>query len=156
MSLALTDFVMRSQSGTSGGSVLVRTNFFEIKNFPVGDWYHYDVSIDDDKAPTALNRKVWKRLQEQQHRSFNGAKTVYDGRKNVFSSCPLLFDKAEEAAMFEVELPRRTDNTGPRSNDGKFTVRVKKAASIHLKELHDFLNKKCAMTPNCMQGYKNG
>ncbi|KAG0956894.1 hypothetical protein G6F60_001859 [Rhizopus arrhizus] len=86
MSLQLTELVKRPGAGRGGKHVRVRAKFFEVTNLGVDNVHHYDVTIDPPSAPLAVNRKVWKSFEDLDGQGIlKGIKTVYDGRKNVFS-----------------------------------------------------------------------
>jgi hypothetical protein len=102
MSLQLTELVKRPGAGRGGKPVRVRANFFEVTNFGVNNVHHYDVTIDPPSAPPAVYRKVWKCFEDSDGQGIlKGIKTVYDGRKNVFSPKPLPLGE-ENAMQFEV------------------------------------------------------
>lgn len=102
MVLELTPFVLRPGVGENGRRVRVRSNFFEVTTFPNHNLHHYDVSIDPANCPPAVYRKVWKAFEESQSRGvLRDIKTVYDGRKNIFS--PKLIDLGpDDARAFQV------------------------------------------------------
>lgn len=104
MSLQLTDLVKRPGAGKVGKPVRVRANFFEVTSFPTQNIHHYDVTIDPADAPPALYRKVWKQFEDSNGQGIlTGIKTVFDGRKNVFSPKPLNLGE-EHAMQFEVSF----------------------------------------------------
>ncbi|KAL0090285.1 hypothetical protein J3Q64DRAFT_1636718 [Phycomyces blakesleeanus] len=104
MSLQLTEFVKRPSVGRTGKPVRVRTNFFEVTSFPTQNIHHYDVTIDPAGTPPAVYRKVWKCFEDLDGQGIlKGIKTIYDGRKNVFS--PKALNLGEEGALaFEVSF----------------------------------------------------
>ncbi|KAI9314758.1 Piwi domain-containing protein [Dichotomocladium elegans] len=147
MSLALTEYVLRPNTGRAGKPMRVRSNFFEITRFPIDHLYHYDISIDPPSAPPAIFRKVWKAFEDTKgHSVLRGIKTIYDGRKNVFSPKPLPL--VDNASQFEVEL-QDSDATSKRAG-GTFRVRIKKAGEINMDNLRQFLNGESSLTPNCL------
>jgi len=100
----LTELVIRPDFGNVGRPIRLRTNFFQIKNLPGTDIYHYDVTIIplgrvnrqlNPILPKKLNRQVFRQF-EKENRSgpLGGGYPVYDGRKNMFShmSLPLTDD----------------------------------------------------------------
>ena len=103
MSQNLTDSVLRPSVGEIGKPTTVRANFFEINALPTNNIHHYDISMGDDKAPPAVNRKVWKKFEDTEGQGIlkGGIRTIYDGRKNIFSPKPLNLGP-EQAAQFEV------------------------------------------------------
>lgn len=103
MSLELTELVKRPGAGKVGKPVRVRANFFEVTSFPTQNIHHYDVTIDPPSAPPAVYRKVWKCFEDANGQGIlTGIKTIFDGRKNVFS--PKVLNLGEEQAMqFEVK-----------------------------------------------------
>lgn len=104
MSLQLTELVQRPGAGKVGKPVRVRANFFEVTSFPTQNIHHYDVTIDPPSAPPAVYRKVWKCFEDANGQGMlTGIKTIFDGRKNVFS--PKVLNLGEEQAMqFEVNI----------------------------------------------------
>jgi hypothetical protein len=103
MSLELTELVKRPGAGNVGKPVRVRTNFFEVTSFPTQNIHHYDVTIDPAGTPPAIYRKVWKCFEDTNGQGIlTGIKTIFDGRKNVFSPKPLNLGE-ENAMAFEVK-----------------------------------------------------
>lgn len=104
MSLELTEYVTRPGVGQVGKKIRVRSNFFEITTIPTQNVTHYNITIDPPSAPPAVFRKVWKAFEDLHGQSLlKGIKTVYDGRKNVFSPKPLPFG-SDHAVQFEVYI----------------------------------------------------
>ncbi|KAI7849000.1 Piwi domain-containing protein [Circinella umbellata] len=152
MSQNLTDFVLRPGQGKVGKPTTVRTNFFEINALPTNNIHHYDISMGDDKAPPAVNRKVWKQFEDTEGQGIlkGGIRTIYDGRKNIFSAKPLNLGP-EQAGQFEIELQEK----GGSASTGRsrtFNVRIKKANEINMTEVHLFLQGKSSLTANCLTG----
>ncbi|KAG1056148.1 hypothetical protein G6F46_003280 [Rhizopus delemar] len=146
MSLQLTELVKRPGAGRAGKPVRVRANFFEVTNFGVNNVHHYDVTIDPPSAPPAVYRKVWKSFEDLDGQGIlKGIKTVYDGRKNVFSPKPLPLGE-ENAMQFEVELQEQ----GSKRSGGLFKIRIKKASEVNMEELRRFLQGQSACTSNCL------
>lgn len=102
MSLELTELVKRPGAGRSGQPVRVRANFFEVTSFPTQNIHHYDVTIDPIDKPPAVYRNVWQKFEDSNGQGLlTGTKTIFDGRKNVFSPKPLDLGE-EQARAFEV------------------------------------------------------
>ncbi|OAD76297.1 hypothetical protein PHYBLDRAFT_123569 [Phycomyces blakesleeanus NRRL 1555(-)] len=148
MSLQLTEFVKRPSVGRTGKPVRVRTNFFEVTSFPTQNIHHYDVTIDPAGTPPAVYRKVWKCFEDLDGQGIlKGIKTIYDGRKNVFS--PKALNLGEEGALaFEVDL-QEGDAASKRSG-GMFKIRIKKAGEVNMEELRRFLAGQSPCTSNCL------
>jgi eukaryotic translation initiation factor 2C len=103
MSLQLTELVKRPGAGKSGKPVRVRANFFEVTAFATQNIHHYDVTIDPADTKPALVRKVWSVFEETNGQGIlTNLKTIFDGRKNVFSPKPLNLGE-EQAKQFEVK-----------------------------------------------------
>ncbi|KAI7880301.1 Piwi-domain-containing protein [Lichtheimia hyalospora FSU 10163] len=148
MSLELTEYVTRPGVGHVGKKIRVRSNFFEITTIPTQNVTHYNITIDPPSAPPAVFRKVWKAFEDLHGQSvLKGIKTVYDGRKNVFSPQPLPFG-ADHAAQFEVEL--QDSEAASKRAAGTFKIRIKKAGEINMQELQRFLSGQASLTPNCL------
>ncbi|KAI7870721.1 Piwi domain-containing protein [Spinellus fusiger] len=148
MSLNLTDLVKRPGIGRVGKPVRVRSNFFEVTSFPTQNIHHYDVTIDPADSPPALCRKIWKTFEDMDGQGvLKGIKTIYDGRKNVFS--PKLLQLGEEGALaFDVELQEGA--TATKRTGNSFKIRIKKAGEVNMEELRRFLNGQSACTSNCL------
>lgn len=102
MSLELTELVKRPGAGRSGQPVRVRANFFEVTSFPTQNIHHYDVTIDPIDKPPAVYRNVWQKFEDSNGQGIlTNIKTIFDGRKNVFSPKPLDLGE-EQARAFEV------------------------------------------------------
>ncbi|KAI8647337.1 Piwi domain-containing protein [Parasitella parasitica] len=147
MSLELTQLVQRPGAGKSGQRVRVRANFFEVTSFPSQNIHHYDVTIDPPEKPPALYRKVWKAFEDMDGQGLlKGIKTIFDGRKNVFSPKPLNLGE-EQAKAFEINLQEGVPNA---KRPDIFKIRIKKAGEINMEELNLFLQGKSACTTNCL------
>lgn len=104
MSLELTELVKRPGAGKVGKPVRVRANFFEVTSFPTQNIHHYDVTIDPPSCPPVLYRKVWQSFEDTNGQGLlTGIKTIFDGRKNVFSPKPLSLGE-EQAMQYEVYI----------------------------------------------------
>lgn len=60
--------------------------------------HHYDINITSD-MPSA-NRRLFEAIKAYRESDLGGAKPVFDGRKNMFSSKELTF----ESRTFDVSL----------------------------------------------------
>ncbi|KAG1056249.1 hypothetical protein G6F43_001845 [Rhizopus delemar] len=152
MSLKLTELVTRPGAGKAGKPVRVRANFFEVASFITSNVFHYDVTIDPPSAPPAVYRKVWKAFEDSNGQGILvGIKTIYDGRKNVFSPKALPLGE-ENAKQFEVNLLEQDSKRAGNS----FKIRIKKAGEVNMEELRRFLNSQSACTSNCLTGSGQG
>ncbi|KAI8086911.1 Piwi domain-containing protein [Gilbertella persicaria] len=143
MATDISDFVLRPNVGSSGRATRVRSNFFQVQTLPTCDIYHYDVAIDPPQLPIGKQREVWKTLEVTTGEEFfNGAKAVFDGRRNIFSSSKLRLGE-EQAKKFDVNIQE-----GRRVS--QYSVRIKKVGVIDMKELPLFLNGKSSATSNCL------
>ncbi|KAK3837132.1 MAG: Piwi domain-containing protein [Linnemannia elongata] len=137
--IQVTEYVRRPAPGKVGKAVNIHSNFFEVKQLPNITIHHYDVTVTPD-VPPPVNRKVFEQLTTSYRESdLNGARPVFDGRKNIFSPKAFPFD----SRTFEV----RSDAC---LSACSFKVKVKKASTINLEELHRFLNGRSALTNNCL------
>ncbi|KAF9112449.1 Eukaryotic translation initiation factor 2C [Mortierella sp. AM989] len=144
MSLQLTEFVQRPGVGKAGKAIQVRSNYFEITQLPNIIIYHYDMSVTPD-VPPPVNRKIFVQFMAQYRESdLEGARPVFDGRKNLFSPKKFPF----ESRTFEIILLE--DLNSKRMATPVFKVKIKRAATINLEELHLFLQGKSSMTNNCL------
>ncbi|KAF8928954.1 Eukaryotic translation initiation factor 2C, partial [Dissophora ornata] len=143
-SLQITDYVRRPGIGRLGRPVQVRSNYFEITKLPGITIHHYDMTITPD-VPTPVNRKIFNEFIKRYRESdLDGTHPVYDGRKNLFSPKKLPFG---DSRTFEVTLP---GESGPRRQAPIFKIKVRKAATINLEELHWFLQAKSPLTNNIL------
>ncbi|KAI9001051.1 argonaute-like protein [Trametes punicea] len=95
--------VKRAAFGTSGRSIQVHTNHFEVR-IPEGHIHHYDVISPSEKTlPARLNMEIVERLQTVIAPQVFTPRAVYDGRKNMFAARELPFGPAG-AQEFEVTL----------------------------------------------------
>lgn len=151
MATALTEFVPRTRSGfgRQGRPIKVRSNFYEVTQLPDQNIIHYDVTVTPD-VPPVLNRRVFQ-YWEDLHLSeaLGNIRSVYDGRKNIFSPRALPFG---EAATFEVTLPEDDGITSSKRPPRAFKLRIKKANEINMEELHRFLAAESSLTSNCLTG----
>ncbi|KAI9243621.1 Piwi domain-containing protein [Phascolomyces articulosus] len=150
MSLNLTDFVLRPGPGKTGKPITVRSNFFEISSLPTINIHHYDVKIGDEKAPPAVNRKIWKQFEDMGGQGIlkGGILTIYDGRKNVFSPKPLNLGP-DQLGQFEVEFQ---DGVKGAARTKTIKIQIQKANEINMTEVHQFLQGKQRLTPNSLTG----
>ncbi|RHZ87940.1 hypothetical protein Glove_28g30 [Diversispora epigaea] len=143
-----TDFAMRPGLGEAGKAVRVRTNFFEATALPDANILHFDVTITPD-VPPALNRKIFQTFEEKYRgTALGGVRTVFDGRKNMFSPRALPFG---DAYTFNIELPEDGDLTGRRP-PRNFKLKIIKVNEINMEELQRFLDGTIKITPNCLTG----
>ncbi|KAF9207103.1 eukaryotic translation initiation factor 2C, 2 [Haplosporangium sp. Z 27] len=144
--LQLTDYVKRPSVGKAGRQIQVRSNFFEITQLPNITIHHYDMSVTPD-VPPLLNRKIFDQFITLYRESdLEGTRPVFDGRKNMFSPKKFPF----ESRTFEVILPGDVNNRRAASDTPSFKIKIKKAATINLEELHRFLQGKSSLTNNCL------
>ncbi|KAI7856147.1 Piwi domain-containing protein [Circinella umbellata] len=141
MSLKLTELPLRSDRGTAGKQITIRSNYFLIESFGQGNVHHYDIVIDgDQKSPPALNRKVWKGFEDiyqQGQESLLNIGAVYDGRKNMYTFKPLKLNN--EKQIFKIEIQGK-----------EHRLQIQKVAEINMMELQRFLEKKGSLTPNIL------
>ncbi|KAK3835053.1 MAG: Piwi domain-containing protein [Linnemannia gamsii] len=142
--IKLTELVKRPGLGKAGKAIKVRSNFFEVKALPDINIHHYDVTITPD-VPPPVNRRIFDQFVLLNSKSdLADSMPVFDGRKNLFSAKELPF----ESRTFEVTLPG--EQAAPGKPVKSFRLKVKKAASINLEELHLFLKGRAAMSNNCL------
>ncbi|KAB5595604.1 Protein argonaute-2 [Ceratobasidium theobromae] len=119
--------------GSKGNKIILKTNMFAISYPKGGQWYHYDVVIEEDGVPADLpilrNREIIDRLQIQEAATFT-PRGVYDGRKNFFSIKPYSFHPMGE---FEVLPP------GGRQPKRRKVVKLKSAGLINMGSLDPLL-----------------
>ncbi|KAF9539398.1 Eukaryotic translation initiation factor 2C [Mortierella hygrophila] len=141
------NYVRRPALGTSGQAVRIRSNYFEVTQLPNNIIHHYDVTITPD-VPPPVNRKIFHQVATSYGAShLNDARAVYDGRKNIFSARAFAF----ESHTFEVTLASDVARVlNPARPPPKFKVKIRKAASINLEELHRYLNGRISLTNNCL------
>ncbi|KAG2198826.1 hypothetical protein INT47_000742 [Mucor saturninus] len=150
MSLELTELVKRPGAGKIGKPVRVRANFFEVTSYPTQNIHHYDVTIDPPSAPPVLYRKVWQSFEDTNGQGLlTGIRTIFDGRKNVFSPKPLSLGE-EQAMQYEVELQEASAPGAAKRSGGLFKIRIKKAGEVNMEELRRFLAGQSACTSNCL------
>ncbi|KAF9087913.1 eukaryotic translation initiation factor 2C, 2 [Mortierella sp. AD031] len=144
-SMQVTEYVRRPTPGRSGKPVNIYSNFFEVKQLPNITIHHYDMTITPD-VPPPVNRKIFEQLVSDCRESdLNGARPVFDGRKNMFSPKPLPFESRTLEITLAGDVSQNPNRPTPR-----FKVKVKKASIINLEELHRFLNGRSALTNNCL------
>lgn len=96
--IQVTEYVRRPAPGKVGKAVNIHSNFFEVKQLPNIMIHHYDVTVSPD-VPPPVNRKIFEQLTTSYRESdLNGARPVFDGRKNIFSPKAFPF----ESRTFEV------------------------------------------------------
>ncbi|KAL7312476.1 hypothetical protein PS15m_008231 [Mucor circinelloides] len=142
----LSQIVLRPNVGTQGRATTIRTNFYSVTSTPSGNVYHYDIDFEP-ALPEKKCRAVWDAFQKNEGREYCGhTKTIFDGRKNVFSAAALKFGE-DEAKQFQVDM-----NSSPvfgHSPKNVLTIRVKLAGVVNMDELQLFLDSKLEETPNC-------
>ncbi|KAG0348280.1 Isocitrate dehydrogenase [NADP], mitochondrial precursor (Oxalosuccinate decarboxylase) [Podila humilis] len=96
------------------------------------------------EMPPPVNRKIFEQMVNTYKNSdMDGARPVYDGRKNAFSAKEFPF----LSRTFEVTLP---EDMKRQRGIPVNKVKIKKVATIDLSELHRFLEGKAAMSNNCL------
>ncbi|KAF0528624.1 Piwi-domain-containing protein [Gigaspora margarita] len=144
---ALVEFARRPGLGSFGRATRVRTNFFEVTSLPDGNIMHYDATITPD-VPPALNRRIFQELERiYGATALAGARPVYDGRKNIFSSKNFAFG---DAYTFDVTLAEDDGAPSGKRPPRAFKIRIKKVGEINMEELHRFLNNGGSETSNCL------
>ncbi|EDO38583.1 predicted protein, partial [Nematostella vectensis] len=121
--------------GREGRKIKLRANFFQVTLPNVDFLYHYDLEISPEKAPVSVCRDVVDAaIKHGEFKGvFNGCKPAFDGRRNLYCREPLPL-KSEEASL-KVTLPG-TDG----GKERKFTLKIKEAGLVSIKELDQFLN----------------
>ncbi|KAG0045010.1 hypothetical protein BGZ83_009745 [Gryganskiella cystojenkinii] len=141
----ITQYPRRPAYGKKGAAIQVRSNYFEITKLPSIRIHHYDVTVTPD-VPPPVNRKICDQFITS-HRALdlNNTSPVYDGRKNLFSAKEFPFD----SRTFDIIL---AGDVRPNSNrpPPTFKLKVKKAATINLEELHQFLQGKASLSNSCL------
>ncbi|KAK3831847.1 MAG: Piwi domain-containing protein [Linnemannia elongata] len=136
-------YVRRPGLGTSGRAIRIRSNFFEVTQLSDNMIHHYDVTITPE-VPPPVNRKIFHQFTTSYGTShLKGARAVYDGRNNIFSARAFAF----ESHTFEVKTQ---EDPNPNRPPPTFKVKIRKAATINLEELHQFLNGRISLTNNCL------
>ncbi|KAG0212796.1 hypothetical protein BGX28_005643 [Mortierella sp. GBA30] len=143
MSLQITPYVKRPGIGKVGLAVQVRANYFEITQLPNITIHHYDITVTPD-VPPPVNRRIYEQFVDQYRESdLDGVRPIYDGRKNIFAPATFPFESRTFKLVLSAEANRRRQ-------PAEFTIKVKKAATINLEELHMFLMGRSALTNNCL------
>ena len=83
----------RPGHGTKGRQIKLRSNFYEVRNFP-DEIIHYNVYITDgrteDNFPRALNLSIIEELVKRNQNIFK-TRPVYDANKSLYSMDKLPF-----------------------------------------------------------------
>lgn len=140
--LNVTDFIKRPSLGREGREIRVRANFFEVTSLPEANIHHYDVTITP-QVPPLLNRKVYQEFEKSNCNN----KTVFDGRKNIFTCERLSFD---DSATFDITLPEDDGSTSTRRQPRAFKIKIKKVNEINMEELQRFLDGKAQCSSNVL------
>jgi len=74
--------------GREGKTIKLRSNHFEI-TIPQGYICHYHISIQPDKCPRVVNRKIFETMVQANEKIFGNFIPVFDGRNNLFTRKPL-------------------------------------------------------------------
>ena len=87
------DLRRRRGPGTQGCRITLKSNFYEVENFP-NEIIHYDVAISDgrrdDTFPRNLNLSIIEELIRLHRNNFQ-RRPVYDGCKSLYSMDELPF-----------------------------------------------------------------
>ncbi|CAG8690438.1 3353_t:CDS:2, partial [Acaulospora colombiana] len=144
--LTLTKFVKRPGLGKVGRQIRVRANFFEVTSFPRANVHHYDVTITPD-VPPKLNRRIYRKFEEDNANTLNNIRPVFDGRKNMYSAKKLPFG---DSATFDVILPEDDGVTTSKRPPRAFKFKVQKVAEINMEELSRYLQRKTELSNNIL------
>lgn len=141
----LTNLVIRPDVGSLGRATQVRANFFRVLDLPDRVVYHYDIDIQP-YLPRQKMRDLWQVFEESHPDVVGHARSVFDGRKNVFSVAQFALGDVE-AQAFPVDIANH-----PAFGRGQpiFTIRLKLANQINMQELRDFINGQSPCTTNCL------
>ena len=84
---------IRTDLGTIGNSIQLRTNFLPIQTLPTGVIYSYQVSIVPFVS-CSKSRRIYQIWEDECFQSgiFGNVRPVFDGRKLMITSSPLSFD----------------------------------------------------------------
>ncbi|KAF1807456.1 hypothetical protein FB192DRAFT_1465653 [Mucor lusitanicus] len=140
----LTNLALRPDRGNLGRPTRVRTNLFRVTQLPSQDIFHYDVEVDP-YLPQQKKKALWQIFEESHPEVVQHAKSIFDGRKNVFSIAPF--------ALGEIQAQAFPVSSSLESNVYKeniFTIRLKLANTIDMQELRDFINGQSPCTSNCL------
>ncbi|CAB5215692.1 Piwi-domain-containing protein [Rhizophagus irregularis] len=138
----VTEFVKRPGFGRLGRPIRIRTNYFEITNFPDSNIHHYDIVISPEVPPT-LNRKIFQIATEN---SFYGIKAIFDGRRNVYTIRPFPFGDAQ---ALDVTIP---EDNASRRIPRIFKIKIKKVNEINMEEVYRFLDGRSSISSNILTG----
>jgi hypothetical protein len=141
---SITEFVKRPGLGRLGRSIRIRSNYFEITNFPSSKIYHYDIIITPEVPPT-LNRRIFQVAEN----SFFDIRAVFDGRRNIYTVRSFPFG---DAHSLDVTMPEDDTNSVGRSLPRTFKIRIRKVAEIDMEEIIRFLDGYGSITPNILTG----
>lgn len=133
----------KAAPGVEGQVVRVKTNFFEVKDFTVGDIIHYDVSIQP-VVPPRLNRIIFDALLASHGSSeLSGIILAYDGRYSAYSSSPL----PKATHTLDVPLTEADADTASSRPPRLFKIVLKRVAAINMEPLRLFLKGNLNYTP---------
>ncbi|KAF9931882.1 hypothetical protein BGZ67_005082 [Mortierella alpina] len=144
----LTENTLRPDNGGRAGTrTEVTANFFQVSQLNASTIYHYDVDISPEVPPPKA-RKVWWHLETSAAVAQSGTKIVFDGRSNAFAPKELEF--IGKAVTMEIDLPDeggRPPKEGAKRNT--FRIKLMLVATIDVRELHRFLEKRGPFTSAC-------
>lgn len=94
----LTNLALRPDRGNLGRPTRVRTNLFRVTQLPSQDIFHYDVEVDP-YLPQQKKKALWQIFEESHPEVVQHAKSIFDGRKNVFSIAPFALGEIQAQAF---------------------------------------------------------
>ncbi|GAN01273.1 translation initiation factor 2C [Mucor ambiguus] len=143
----LSNLVLRPNEGTLGRPIRVRANLFRVLQLPDQQVYHYDIVVEPF-LPQQKMRALWQLFEQTYPQIVGNAKSIFDGRKNVFSIAQFALGQAQ-AQAFPVDVANHFA-LGRGGKDTMFNIRLKLASSINMQELAEFINGRSSCTPNCL------
>ncbi|KAI0677581.1 argonaute-like protein [Trametes maxima] len=137
--------VKRSAFGTSGRSIQVQTNHFEVKipRLSFTTTTSVLISSGSEKVlPARVNMEIIERLQEVTAPQVFTPRAVYDGRKNMFAARELPFGLSQEFDVFLTDPPSPGEAARGTRAPKAYKVRLTHVATINPQVLQRFLEGK--------------
>uniref|UniRef100_T1JA38 Uncharacterized protein n=1 Tax=Strigamia maritima TaxID=126957 RepID=T1JA38_STRMM len=127
---------LRKDFGKRGRPIILSANHFLVNFDSNARIYHYDIEIRPEmKANKRFKKEIIEEIMKTYSAVFSHVKCVFDGEKNLYSNHPIpTIDHREK--VFDIDMSK--ENEKIRS----FTVAIKKAAEVSLKDVQAFLKGK--------------
>ncbi|KAF8268486.1 hypothetical protein EI94DRAFT_1151486 [Lactarius quietus] len=123
--------------GNAGTPIRLISNHVAVQ-LTEGMVYQYDVILPDKDRPVEWNHQIIRALQTQVEPLLSTQPGVYDGKKNLYTTCDLQFENG--AQEYVVPIPPSPGEAGRERQDPTYRVRLTLVQSINPEVLQRYVD----------------